>query len=187
MIVYFFFFHMVHWFIFGQGWLLGNFCKACQNCLCPSFEFVQCSTQCSADAWIVALSWKLPQMPSCSANDANLDKNNFDMFMKFIAVQPSMAKYEWTMYQMEVQNYAIMLWNQCCYICFRFWEIWSQTRVSFKKNSHCILCAMTNALSRSATNREDSTCHILRSRPTSQSCDWKTCVHGDVVLSEPSF
>ena len=78
----FIFFHMVHWlFIFGQGWLLcNNFCKACQNCLYPSFEFVQCSTQCSADAWIVALSWKLPQMPSCSANDANLDKNNFDMF-----------------------------------------------------------------------------------------------------------
>ena len=26
----------------GQGWLLSNnFCKACQNCLRPSFEFVQ--------------------------------------------------------------------------------------------------------------------------------------------------
>ena len=30
-------------------------------------------TQCSADAWIVALFWKVPQMPSCSANSANLD------------------------------------------------------------------------------------------------------------------
>ena len=41
MIAYFFF-HMVHWsFILGQGWLLSNhFCKACQNCLRPSFEFV---------------------------------------------------------------------------------------------------------------------------------------------------
>ena len=26
--------------------------------------------------------WKLPQMPSCSANNANSDKNNFDMFYK---------------------------------------------------------------------------------------------------------
>ena len=40
------------------------------------------STQCSADAWIVALLWKLPQMQSCSANNANLDKNNVDMFYK---------------------------------------------------------------------------------------------------------
>ena len=41
------------------------------------------SAQCSADTWIVALLWKLPQMPSCSANNANLDKNNFDMFYQF--------------------------------------------------------------------------------------------------------
>ena len=38
--------------------------------------------QCSADACIVALLWKLQQMPSCSANNANLDTNNFDMFYK---------------------------------------------------------------------------------------------------------
>ena len=60
--------HMVHWsFAMSQGWLLSNhFCKARQNCLRPSF----------------ALLWKLPQMPSCRANNANLDKNNFDMFYK---------------------------------------------------------------------------------------------------------
>ena len=42
MIAYSFFFHMVHWsFILGQGWRLGNhFCKACQNCLHPSFVIV---------------------------------------------------------------------------------------------------------------------------------------------------
>ena len=40
------------------------------------------STQSSADALIVALLWKLPQMPSCSTNNANLDKTNFDMFYK---------------------------------------------------------------------------------------------------------
>ena len=40
------------------------------------------STQSSADALIVALLWKLLQMPSCSTNNANLDKTNFDMFYK---------------------------------------------------------------------------------------------------------
>ena len=95
------------------------------------------STQCSADALTVALLWKLPQMPSCSANNANLDENKFDMFTKLIAVQPSMAKYEWTMHQMKV-DYAIMHWNQFCYIYFLlFWKIWSQTWVSFFYNLHC--------------------------------------------------
>ena len=42
-------------------------------------------------------------MPSCSANNANVDKNKFDMFYKLIAVQPSVAEYEWTMYQMKVE------------------------------------------------------------------------------------
>ena len=42
MMAYLFFFHMVHWsFILGQGWLLSNhFCKACKNCLHPSFVIV---------------------------------------------------------------------------------------------------------------------------------------------------
>ena len=42
MIAYLFIFHMVHWlFILGQGWLFSNnFCKACQNCLHPSFVIV---------------------------------------------------------------------------------------------------------------------------------------------------
>ena len=33
-------------------------------------------------------------MPSRSANNANLDKTNFDMLTKLIAVQPSMTAYE---------------------------------------------------------------------------------------------
>ena len=40
------------------------------------------STQSSADALIVALLWKLLQMPLCSNNNANLDKTNFDIFYK---------------------------------------------------------------------------------------------------------
>ena len=75
-IAYLFFFHMVYWsFILGQGWLLSNhFCQAGQNCLHPSFVIVHKA--------IVALLWNLPQMPSCSTNNANLDKTNFDMFYK---------------------------------------------------------------------------------------------------------
>ena len=76
MIAYYIFsFHMIHWsFILGQGWRLSNhWCKACQNCRHPSFVIVY--TRSSADALIVALLWKLPQMPLCSTstNNANLD------------------------------------------------------------------------------------------------------------------
>ena len=48
--------------------------------LSPS-KFCHC-TQCSVDAWIFVLLWKLPQMPSCNTNNANLDKTNFEMFYK---------------------------------------------------------------------------------------------------------
>ena len=68
--------------------------------LSPS-KFCHC-TQSSVDAPIVALLWKLPQMLSCSTNNAYLDKTNLTSFTKMIAVQPSMAKYEWTMYQIKV-------------------------------------------------------------------------------------
>ena len=70
---------MVYWSLrLGQGWLLSNhFCKACQNCLHPNFLIVHKAVR---RALIVALLWKLPQMPSCSTNNANLDKNNFYMF-----------------------------------------------------------------------------------------------------------
>ena len=72
------------WYSFSSIWYIGR-------------------SECSADTWIVALLWKLPQMPSCSANNANLDKNNFDMFYKIDCSAASMAEYEWTMYQMKVE------------------------------------------------------------------------------------
>ena len=59
-----------------------------------------------------------------------LGQNQFDMFYKMIAVQPSMAMNELCT-KLKLTNYAIMRWNQFCYICFQFWEILSQTRVLF--------------------------------------------------------
>ena len=132
MIAYLFFFHMVHWsFILGQGWLLSNyFCKACQN-----YSSKVChSTQSSADALIVSLLWKLPPMPSCSTNNANLDKPILTCFTKLIAVQPSMAEYEWTLYQIKVDQlcyHALKSVLLCTCILLQFWEIWGQTWVSF--------------------------------------------------------
>ena len=86
-IAYLFFFHMVHWsFILGKGWLLSNrFCKACQNCFRPSF------TQCSAVAWIVALLWKLPQMPSCKRKY----NSDFDTHKKWHVLQNWLLCHPW--------------------------------------------------------------------------------------------
>ena len=101
----------------GQGWLLSNnFCKACQNCLRPSFEFVQFDecTQCSADAWIVALLWKLTQMPSCihaAQTTRTWTKTILACFTKLIAVQPSMAEYERTVG--PIPNDSIMIMLSC--------------------------------------------------------------------------
>ena len=94
---------MVHWlFILGQGWLLSNHVsKACQNCLRPSF------TRYSADAWIVALLWKLPQMPSCSANNAN--NNTFDMFYQTDCCAAINGWIWMNTTKWKYNNYAIML------------------------------------------------------------------------------
>ena len=80
-------------FIFLSLWSIGcsyldsNGCSAISfvkhvNCQKLSSSKFYHSTQSSADTLIVALLWKLPQMPSCSTNNANLDKTNFDMFYK---------------------------------------------------------------------------------------------------------
>ena len=61
------------------------------------------STQISADALIsiVVLLWKLPQMPSSAQTTPTWTKPILTCFTKVIAVQPSMAEYEWTMYQIK--------------------------------------------------------------------------------------
>ena len=46
---------------------------------------------------------KAPANAIMQRKQRNLDKNNLDMFSKLIAAQPSMAEYEWTMYQMKVE------------------------------------------------------------------------------------
>ena len=93
MIAYLFFFHMVHWsFILGQELLLTNhFCKACQNCLHPSFVIVQKAVRMHSLLLCCESSRKCHHaaqaMPTWT-------KPILTCFTKLIAVQPSMAKYE---------------------------------------------------------------------------------------------
>ena len=74
------------------------------------------STQSSLDALIVALLCKLPQMPSCSTNNANFNKTNFDMFYKIDCCAAIHGR--------------IWMNNVLLYL-FQFRELWSQTRVPF--------------------------------------------------------
>ena len=90
------------------------------------------SAQSSADALIVALLWKLPQMPSCSTNNANLDKTNFDMFYQIDCC----AAIHGQIWMNNVPNWSRLIMLSCTEISFvisffQFWKMWSQTRVSF--------------------------------------------------------
>ena len=136
--------------IINEEWIVN--CSHWLNCSygCSAIVFVKhvktvfvqllsCSTQCSADAWIVALLWKLTQMPSCTANNANLDKNNFYMFYKIDCC----AAIHGRMWMHNVPNESRLIMLPCTDISFviylfflQFWKIWSQPRVSFF-NSHC--------------------------------------------------
>ena len=138
MIASLFFFHMTYWsFKLGQGWLLRNhFCKPCQS----SSKFWHCA-QWGADAWNVALLWKLPQVSSCSRcalKQRQLGQKQFwHVFTKLIAVQSSMTKYEWTMNQLKVEWLRYHALKSVLLYLFSIWENWSQTRVFFY--AHCIL------------------------------------------------
>ena len=136
MIAYLFLFHVVYWsFILDQGWLLSNnFCKACQNCLHPIFVRVRKAVRMHQLLLCCESSRKCHH---AAQTTPTWTKPILTSFTKLIAVQPSMAEYEWT-----IPNYAIMHWSQFCYISFKSWQIWSQTRVSlfFFFYSHCIMC-----------------------------------------------
>ena len=125
-----FLFHLYDTLVIHTG--SGMAAKAYQNFLCPSFVIIHNAVW-TVDAWIVALLWKFPQMPSSSANNANLDKHNFDMFYKIYCC----AAIHFRIWMINVllkwkyNNYVIMHWNKFCYMFLRFWEILSQTRVSF--------------------------------------------------------
>ena len=103
---------MVHWlFILGRGWLLSNnfvnrvktvFVKFCH------------STQCITDAWILALLWKLPQIHSCSANNANLDKFNFDMFYQTYCCTAIHGR----IWMKNIPNERIIIMPSCTEISF---------------------------------------------------------------------
>ena len=130
MIAYLYFFHMVCWsFILGQGWLLSNNFFFIMSKLSSS-KFCQ-GTQSSADESIVALLWKLPQMQSCSTNNANLENTNFDTLYKTDCWAAIHGRIRMNNVPNEA-NYAIMHWIIFVkYLFFQFWEILGQTRDSF--------------------------------------------------------
>ena len=102
------------------------------------------STQRSMDALIVSLLWKPQQMPSCSTNNANLDKTNFDMSYIIIDCCAAINGQIW-MNKNNVANKSrlIMLsWlkSVLLYHFYQFREILSQTRFSFyaTQSSHLL-------------------------------------------------
>ena len=71
-----------------------------------------------------------------------LGQSQFDMFYKHYCCAAIHCQI-WMNYictKWKLTNYAIMHWNKFCYICFQFWDILSQTRVSFtqliRANTH---------------------------------------------------
>ena len=59
------------------GCISNHFCKACQNCLRPGFEFVQC-IGCMNCCFVV----KVPGNAIMQHKQRQLEQNNFDMFYR---------------------------------------------------------------------------------------------------------
>ena len=122
-------------FILDQGLLLSNnfMSKLSSSKFCYS-------TQGSADACIVALLVKLPQMTSCSTNNANLDKNNIDMFYKIDCCD---VIYHW-IWMNNLPNESRIIMLSCTEISFVIYNIFVFCFLKFGVkpgflafNSHC--------------------------------------------------
>ena len=134
MIAYSFFFHMVHWsFILGQEWLLSNhFCKACQNCLHPSFAIVHKAVR----AHLLLLCCESPPQCYHAAQTTPIwTKPIWYVLQKIIAVQPSMAKYEWTMYQIKVDYLRYHVLESVLLYLFSILRNFESNRGFFLRNS----------------------------------------------------
>ena len=115
-----------HWV---RGWLLSNhFCKACQNCLHPSFAMAHKAVRTHHCCFVV----KVPRNAIKQHKQRLLKQNQFDMFLLNLLL----CSHQWPNMtelctKLKETNYVIMYWNQFCYIFCRFWEIMSQTGVTF--------------------------------------------------------
>ena len=91
------------------------------------------STQSSADALLLLCCKSSRKCHHAAQTTPTWTKPILTCFTKLIAVQPSMAEYEWTMYQIKVDylcDHALK--SVLLYLFFlQFLEIWSQIRVSF--------------------------------------------------------
>ena len=151
MIACLFFFHTVNWsFILGQRRLLSShFCKACQNCLRPSFEFVQLddlmifTMQCGCMHCCFVV--KAPANAIMQRKQRQLGHKQFWHVLQnwLLSVQPSIAEYEWTMYRMKVEwlCYHALKSVYYIYIFFFFFYLESNPGFLFFYKSHCILIA----------------------------------------------
>ena len=95
-----------------------------------SSKFCQ-GTQSSADESIVALLWKLPQMQSCSTNNANLENTNFDTLYKTDCWAAIHGRIRMNNVPNEA-NYAIMHWIIFVkYLFINFEKFWVKPGIPF--------------------------------------------------------
>ena len=123
--------YMVHWlFILGQGWLLSNLSKLSLS----KFWIVHNAV------WMHALLLCCQGFRKCLhavQTTPTWTKTTLTCFTELIAVQTSMAEYEWTVYQMKVEwLYYPALKSVLLYIFFWFWKFGVNPGFPFF-NSHC--------------------------------------------------
>ena len=87
---------MVHWsFILGEGWLLSNInCKACQNCLRPSFVIVHNTERTWRMQYYFVVVRALANAITRRKQGQLGQKTVLTCFTNLTVVQLSMAEYE---------------------------------------------------------------------------------------------
>ena len=113
----------------ANRWLLSNhFCKACQNCLHPSFVIVHKAVRMHLLLLCYESSRKCYHAAQTTPTWTKPILHVLQIWLLCSHPWPNMNE---LCAKLKLTNYAIMRWNQFCYICFQFWEILSQARVFF--------------------------------------------------------
>ena len=121
---------MTHWSrILANRRLLSNhFCKACQNCLHPSFVIVHKAVRLHLLLLCCESSRKCYH---AAQTTPTWTKPSWHVLQKLLLCSHPWPNMNELCTKLKFTNYTIMRWNQFRYICFQFWEILSQTRVFF--------------------------------------------------------
>ena len=156
---------MSHWSrILANRWpLSNNFCKACQNCLYPSFVIVHKAVRMHLILLCCESSHKCYH---AAQTTPTWTKPNWHALQKWWLCSHPWPNMNELYNKLKLTYFVIMRWNQFCYISFKFEKLWVEPGFSFmqlnRANTIFFLTCLTKLIPNqsSVSQYAGSMCHM---------------------------